>query len=48
MHRHSTPLAEFTGLMGEAFAVEFRGARSLDVSRKTLPRRPTIIVLEGV
>jgi L-ascorbate metabolism protein UlaG (beta-lactamase superfamily) len=48
MHRHSTPLAEFTGLMGEAFAVEFRGSRSLEVSRETLPRRPTIVVLEGV
>jgi L-ascorbate metabolism protein UlaG (beta-lactamase superfamily) len=48
MHRHSTPIGEFTGLMGEGFAVEFRPSRSLKVSLKTLPGRPTIIVLEGV
>ncbi|MEP9386111.1 MBL fold metallo-hydrolase [Mesorhizobium sp. KR9-304] len=48
MHRHATPIGEFTGLMGEGFAVEFRPSRSLKVSLKTLPSRPTIIVLEGV
>ena len=48
MHRHSTPIGEFTGMMGEGFAVEFRPSRSLKVSLKTLPSRPTIIVLEGV
>ena len=48
MHRHSTPIGEFTGMMGEGFAVEFRPSRSLKVSLKTLPDRPTIIVLEGV
>lgn len=48
MHRHSTPLAEFTGRMGDGFAVEFRQSRSLKVSLKTLPRRPTIVVLEGI
>jgi len=48
MHRHSTPLAEFTGRMGDGFAVEFRTGRSLKASLKTLPRRPTIVVLEGV
>jgi L-ascorbate metabolism protein UlaG (beta-lactamase superfamily) len=48
MHRHSTPLGEFTGRMGEGFQVEFRASRSLTVSLKTLPSRPTIVVLEGV
>jgi L-ascorbate metabolism protein UlaG (beta-lactamase superfamily) len=48
MHRHSTPIGEFTSMMGEGFAVEFRPSRSLKVSLKTLPSRPTIIVLEGV
>jgi L-ascorbate metabolism protein UlaG (beta-lactamase superfamily) len=48
MHRHSTPLAEFTGRMGQGFAVEFLPGRSLKVSLKTLPRRPTIMVLDGV
>jgi hypothetical protein len=48
MHRHSTPIGEFTAMMGEGFAVEFRPSRSLKVSLKTLPDRPTIVVLEGV
>ena len=29
MHRHATPMAEFTGMMGDGFAVEFRPSRSL-------------------
>ena len=48
MHRHSTPIGEFTGMMGDDFAVEFRNSRTLTVSLKSLPGRPTIIVLEGV
>lgn len=48
MHRHSTPIGEFTGMMGEGFAVDFRDSRSLTLSMKTLPERPTIIVLDGV
>ena len=35
-------------MMGDGFKVEFRPSRSLKVSLKTLPDRPTIIVLEGV
>ncbi len=48
MHRHATPIGEFTAMMGEGFAVEFRPSRSLKVSLRSLPDRPTIIVLEGV
>ncbi|TIO09672.1 MBL fold metallo-hydrolase [Mesorhizobium sp.] len=48
MHRHSTAISEFTGRMGDDFAVEFLSSRSLTVSLKTLPDRPTIIILEGV
>ncbi len=48
MHRHSTPIGEFTGMMGDEFAVEFRDSRSLAVSLRNLPSRPTIIVLQGV
>lgn len=48
MHRHATPMAEFTGMMGDGFAVEFRPSRSLKVSLRSLPARPTIIVLEGI
>jgi L-ascorbate metabolism protein UlaG (beta-lactamase superfamily) len=48
MHRHSTPMSEFLGLMGDVFDVDFRDSRSLTVSLRNLPERPTIIVLEGV
>lgn len=48
MHRHSTPMAEFLGLMGEGFAVDYRQGRSLALSLRSLPRRPTIVVLDGV
>lgn len=48
MHRHSTPMGEFLGLMGDRFAVDFRDSRSLTVSLRSLPDRPTIIVLDGV
>jgi L-ascorbate metabolism protein UlaG (beta-lactamase superfamily) len=48
MHRHSTPMAEFLGMMGDAFAVDFRNSRSLTVSLRSLPDRPTIVILDGV
>ncbi|MBA3449031.1 MAG: MBL fold metallo-hydrolase [Pseudaminobacter sp.] len=48
MHRHSTPIGAFTGRMGDGFAVDFRDSRSLKLSLRTLPDRPTIIILEGV
>ena len=48
MHRHSTPIAEFTSMMGEEFDVDFRSSRSLEVTLHDLPHRPTIIVLDGV
>lgn len=48
MHRHSTPLGEFTARMGKGFALDFRADRFLTVSLRTLPRRPTIVVLDGV
>lgn len=48
MHRHATPIGEFTGRMGDDFAVEFRSSRSLTVSLKSLPDRPTIVILDGV
>lgn len=48
MHRHATPIAEFTSMMGEEFVVDFRGSRSFSVTLRDLPRRPTIIVLDGV
>jgi len=48
MHRHATAIGEFTSRMGNAFAVEFRPSRSLKVSLRSLPGRPTIVVLDGV
>lgn len=48
MHRHATPLSAFTGRMGEGFDLDFRDTRSIAVSLDTLPRRPTIVILQGV
>lgn len=48
MHRHATPLNAFTSMMGESFDVDFRDDRALTVSLRSLPRRPTIVILEGV
>ena len=48
MHRHATSIREFTSGMGEAFDVDFRDSRSLKVTMKTLPSRPTIVILDGV
>ncbi|MBL8581620.1 MAG: MBL fold metallo-hydrolase [Rhizobiaceae bacterium] len=48
MHRHSTPIGEFIERMGDGFAVDFRPSRTLELTLRTLPSRPTIIVLEGV
>ncbi|MDN2565322.1 MBL fold metallo-hydrolase [Aquibium sp. A9E412] len=48
MHRHATPIGSFTAMMGEAFDVDFRDTRSLSVSLSSLPRRPTIVILDGV
>jgi L-ascorbate metabolism protein UlaG (beta-lactamase superfamily) len=48
MHRHSTPISEFIGPLSKQFAIDFRDETSLTVSLKTLPARPTIVVLSGV
>ncbi|MEO4000765.1 MBL fold metallo-hydrolase [Mesorhizobium sp. CAU 1732] len=48
MHRHATPLGEFTAAMGETFDVDMRDEPSFSVSLRDLPRRPTILVLRGV
>jgi L-ascorbate metabolism protein UlaG (beta-lactamase superfamily) len=48
MHRFSTPIGVFAERMGEGFDVEFHEERTLRVSIGSLPRQPTIIVLEGV
>ena len=48
MHRHATPIGAFTSAMGETFDVKFSQERSVSVSLRDLPRRPTILVLDGV
>jgi L-ascorbate metabolism protein UlaG (beta-lactamase superfamily) len=48
MHRNSTPMGEFLALMGETYEVDFRSERSFIVSLRDLPRRPTILILQGV
>jgi hypothetical protein len=48
MHRNATPIGAFTAMMGEEFEVNFLGDRSFSVSLRDLPRRPTILVLDGV
>lgn len=48
MHRFSTPLEEFVGRMNGQFEVELRRERSFTVSLDTLPKKPTIIILDGV
>lgn len=48
MHRNWTPLSEFTSRMTDSFALDFRQEQSLTVSMRTLPRRPTVVILRGV
>lgn len=48
MHRNSTPIEEFLYHMKGKFAVEFSAERSFTVSTTTLPKRPTILILDGV
>ena len=48
MHRFGTPLSAFVSRMHGEFEVDQRDSRSFSVSRDTLPKTPTIIVLDGV
>lgn len=48
MHRFSTPISTFAAMIGETFEVEYRDSRSFEVSRRSLPRRPTVLILDGV
>jgi L-ascorbate metabolism protein UlaG (beta-lactamase superfamily) len=48
MHRFATPLDEFMQKIGQQFAIDQRNARSLKISRDTLPTAPTVIILDGV
>lgn len=48
MHRNATPLSEFTRRIGNGFELDFRDSRTIKVSTRTLPRRPTVVILQGV
>lgn len=48
MHRFATPLSDFMARMNGQFEMDIRPERSLSVSRDTLPKKPTIIILDGV
>jgi len=47
MHRFRTPIERFLQQIPD-FAVERRAERSLTLSARTLPRQPTVILLQGV
>jgi hypothetical protein len=48
MHRFATPLSDFVARMNGQFEMDLRPERSFSISRETLPKKPTIIILDGV
>lgn len=48
MHRRGAPLSSFLEMMGEKFETDFVNDDSFTISARTLPRRPTIVVLKGI
>lgn len=48
MHRLGTPLSDFINRVRGQFEVDQRPDRSFSVSLETLPRAPTVVILDGV
>jgi L-ascorbate metabolism protein UlaG (beta-lactamase superfamily) len=48
MHRFATALDDFMRRIGQDFAIDLRTARTLQISRASLPSAPTVIILDGV
>lgn len=48
MHRRGPPIDHFLSMFREDFDVSFADTASVEVSVRSLPRRPTILVLRGV
>lgn len=48
MHRRGAPLQSFITMMGDTFLTDFIDSDTFRISARTLPRRPTIVVLNGV
>ena len=48
MHRRGAPLSSFIEMMGDKFLTDFVNDDTFAISARTLPRRPTILVLKGI
>lgn len=48
MHRFMTPLSDFMQKIGQQFEIDQRTQRTLTISLGTLPKAPTVIILDGV
>lgn len=48
MHRFATPLSDFMARMNGQFEMDLRSERAFTVSLDSLPKKPTIIILDGV
>jgi L-ascorbate metabolism protein UlaG (beta-lactamase superfamily) len=48
MHRFMTPLGDFMQKIGQSFEIDQRSAKTLTISLNALPKRPTVIILDGV
>jgi L-ascorbate metabolism protein UlaG (beta-lactamase superfamily) len=48
MHRQGIPVEDFMSRMRAQFEIDRRTERSLTISRETLPKTPTIVILDGV
>jgi L-ascorbate metabolism protein UlaG (beta-lactamase superfamily) len=48
MHRLGTPLSDFVNRVRGQFEVDMKGDRSFSVSLETLPKAPTVVILDGV
>ena len=48
MHRFMTPLGDFMQKIGQSFEIDQRSQRTLSMSLNALPKKPTVIILDGV
>ncbi|MEQ8482496.1 MAG: MBL fold metallo-hydrolase [Hoeflea sp.] len=48
MHRRGSPISSFIERMGDKFTTDFVDSDSFTISARTLPRQPTILILNGV
>ena len=48
MHRRGAPISSFIEMMGDRFLVDYVNNDSFTISARTLPRQPTIVILNGI